>query len=118
MSNAHDVQAFVCEDPVESDENTARTMTDRHLEEMCAELNRAYLLLRQGKPWGDICHAPSAKKVKELKMFYLPERSLLPGATQDNVIELIHSTGLPQDVKEKCNWAAKPLESGSHYRCS
>lgn len=64
--------AFVVIDPIEPDENTARTLGRRNLEELRTELNRACVLTEQGQSWEEVCTPPAAKKVKELKQFLLP----------------------------------------------
>lgn len=94
-------QAFLLEDPVETDENTARTLSDRHLEEVRAELNRAHLLMQRGHFWDEICHAPISKKLKELKAFYLPERMLVPAAANSSfsLPDLITEAILPDEIK-------------------
>mmetsp|Transcript_69276 Transcript_69276/g.109418 ORF Transcript_69276/g.109418 Transcript_69276/m.109418 type:complete len:623 (+) Transcript_69276:82-1950(+) len=57
-------RSFLVEDPVETHENTARTLSDKNLEEVRAEFNRALVMLQQGQPWDKICHVPTIKKIE------------------------------------------------------
>lgn len=65
----------VIEDPCEPGENTGRTLVQRHLEMLRAELNRGAILTKKGSPWSDICKSASrrpAKRLEEIKPYFLP----------------------------------------------
>ena len=60
--------ALLLEDPIECDENVARTLADTH--EWRAELARAHDLIGRGEPWCALCVAPRRHK-PELRPYLL-----------------------------------------------
>mmetsp|Transcript_19596 Transcript_19596/g.41153 ORF Transcript_19596/g.41153 Transcript_19596/m.41153 type:complete len:278 (+) Transcript_19596:2-835(+) len=107
------------EDPCEPDENTARTLTAKHLEELRAELNRATFCLsgggscNEGKSrsskrcvasWARVCQSPAGKrKLDDLKAFLMPV-----GSTQQTLgrfVDVVATTPLSDPVKAAvCNF--------------
>ena len=99
--------------PAPPSENTARTLTAKHLEEVRAELNRATFCLSGGDgcsegksrssksnvaSWARVCQSPAGKrKLDELKAFLMPV-----GSTQLSLgrfADVLASTSLSDPVK-------------------
>jgi len=98
---------FMMIDPVEPDENTARTLGSRNLEEVRAELNRASTLMQQDESWDTICEARAGKKTRELKDFYLPSLSSVRRTEADDgsnfmrfrILEILQEVALTDEVR-------------------
>ena len=75
---------FVLEDPLETAENTARTLAAKNLQLLRAELNRAWVMLGDSHRWSAVC-APASKTAAqrrvELRPFLLPERPAAVAST-------------------------------------
>ena len=75
MGQTSSPRTFACEDPIEPDENTARTLAAAHLQELRGELLRAAVVLgKEGEGegrWAEASAVPRRKKAVELKQYYL-----------------------------------------------
>ena len=72
MGQTASPRTFACEDPIEQDENTGRTLSAANLQELRGELQRAAAVLAAGGEgcWAEASAVPRKKKAVELKQAY------------------------------------------------